>query len=402
MLIVACPCALILATPTAMVAAIGGLARRGILVRGASVLQLAAKVDTVVFDKTGTITEGRFEIVRIIALDRAENELLALAAPPNAASDHPWRASSWRRPRAAASPFPSAESAHVLPGRGVEAHDRRPQHRAPATPRLPRRSTASRHAESCSKRPMRLGATAVWVADGDRLAGAILLRDRIREGVGSLHQRSARARTSAARSCSPATAAAPPKPSRARSASPKSKPTCCPSRSSSASGNWHPQGRTVGMVGDGINDAPALAAATVGIAVAGASDITAEAADVVYLPHSLEKLPQFFSTSAAAPWPPPGRTSSCSPALLNLAAVLLAATGNRGPDRRRAHPPALFVLRDDELAAAAARGAARQPVALSRLAAPARPPLAERIELRATACASDRLAAPPRNSSSPR
>src|SRR5437868_11644484 len=78
-LIVACPCALILATPTAMVAAIGGLARRGILVRGASVMQLAAKIDTVVFDKTGTITEGQFEIVRIIPLVGAEDDLLAVA-----------------------------------------------------------------------------------------------------------------------------------------------------------------------------------------------------------------------------------------------------------------------------------------------------------------------------------
>src|SRR5580704_4277203 len=68
-LIVACPCALILATPTAMVAAIGGLARRGILVRGGGVVQNLAKVDTAVFDKTGTVTEGRFEITKVIALD---------------------------------------------------------------------------------------------------------------------------------------------------------------------------------------------------------------------------------------------------------------------------------------------------------------------------------------------
>src|SRR6202790_5678318 len=73
-LIVACPCALILATPTAMVAAIGGLARRGILVRGGAVLQNAAKVDTAVFDKTGTVTEGRFEVTRIIVVDREEDE----------------------------------------------------------------------------------------------------------------------------------------------------------------------------------------------------------------------------------------------------------------------------------------------------------------------------------------
>src|SRR5207302_3799397 len=85
-LIVACPCALILATPTAMVAAIGGLARRGILVRGASVLQSAAKVDTVVFDKTGTITEGQFAVLRILPVKGSEEEVLALAAVAERAS----------------------------------------------------------------------------------------------------------------------------------------------------------------------------------------------------------------------------------------------------------------------------------------------------------------------------
>lgn len=117
-LIVACPCALILATPTAMVAAIGGLARRGILVRGGNVLQQAAQVDTVVFDKTGTVTEGRFEIVRILPLDRDEDALLALAAAAERASDHMLARviveEAARRGLAVAEP----EEARVLPGRG--------------------------------------------------------------------------------------------------------------------------------------------------------------------------------------------------------------------------------------------------------------------------------------------
>src|SRR5206468_2980978 len=119
-LIVACPCALILATPTAMVAAIGGLARRGILVRSGSILELAAKVDTVIFDKTGTVTEGQFEIIRIIALDRDEDDLLGLAAAAERGSDHMLARVIVEQARLRKVRVPPAGDASVLPGRGAE------------------------------------------------------------------------------------------------------------------------------------------------------------------------------------------------------------------------------------------------------------------------------------------
>ena len=119
-LIVACPCALILATPTAMVAAIGGLARRGILVRGGGVLQNAARVDAVVFDKTGTVTEGRFEIAKVIPLGRTEEEVLALAAACERGSDHALARVIVNEARRRGLPVAEPDNARVIPGRGVE------------------------------------------------------------------------------------------------------------------------------------------------------------------------------------------------------------------------------------------------------------------------------------------
>jgi len=326
-LIVACPCALILATPTAMVAAIGGLARRGILVRGASVLQIAAKVDTVVFDKTGTITEGRFEIVRLIALDRTENELVALAAAAERASDHPLARVIVDEAQHRRLSLPPLEGATVLPGRGVEARNNR--HRV-------RVGNAAFVAEDGAAPPAQiaeqadaLGATAIWVSEGERIAGALLLRDRLREGVpactealrelkiGTLVMLTGdrrRAAEAIAREAGIGDVAA----------------DLLPEQKLDRIRHLMHGGRTVGMVGDGINDAPALAAASVGIAVTGASDITAEAADVVYLPHSLESLPKVFSVgrqAVATAW----QNIILFAGIVNLAAVILAATGRLGP-----------------------------------------------------------------------
>jgi Cu+-exporting ATPase len=326
-LIVACPCALILATPTAMVAAIGGLARRGILVRGGAVLQNAARVDTAVFDKTGTVTEGRFEIVKLIALDREEDKLLALAAAAERGSEH---ALAWvivEESRRRGLDVPQPEEARVLPGRGVECTLGGRTIRAGSAAYLAEHGILQ--TESLREEADRMGATAVLVADGGQLAGAILLRDRIREGIGEavgqlqrmgithlvmLTGDRRRAADVIAREIGIDNVEA----------------ELLPEQKLDRVRQLTSRGRTVAMLGDGINDAPGLAAASVGIAVGGASDIAAEAADVVYMPHSLDGLPLLFEVSQRAM-----HTAWLNIVLfagaLNLLAVLACAFGKLGP-----------------------------------------------------------------------
>jgi Cu+-exporting ATPase len=325
-LIVACPCALILATPTAMVAAIGGLARRGILVRGADVLQRAAAVDTVVFDKTGTITEGVFEIVDIIALDRSPDNLLALAASAEAASSHPLARIIVEEAHRRKLPVPLAEAARVVPGRGVECTVGGLKVRAGNGPFL---EEAGIDSTALLERADRAGATAVSIATGRTLAGAILLRDRLREGVDAAVEGLAGGGITQIRMLTG---------DRQRAAEviarqagiPGVEAGLTPPQKAERVGELRRQNRTVAMIGDGINDAPALAGASVGIAVAGAADITAEAAGVVYMPHSLAAIPVFFETSrraVATAW----QNIILFAGVVNLAAVLCAATGTVGP-----------------------------------------------------------------------
>jgi HflK protein len=325
-LIVACPCALILATPTAMVAAIGGLARRGILVRGAAVLQRAAKVDVMVFDKTGTITEGRFEIVRVIA-SRAADDLLALAASAERVSDHPIA----RIIVAAAEHLPGSrrlpDSAEVKPGRGVECRFDRRIVRVGNVQFLAEAGVAG--TDEIVAQADRIGATAVLVSEDGNLAGGILLRDRLREGIRACTEGfEALGITCLVMLTGDRRRAAE---AIAREAGiDRVEAELLPERKVEIVRDLEAANHVAAMVGDGINDAPALAAASIGIAVAGASDITAEAADVVYLPHSLEKLPKIIEVSrraVATAW----QNIILFAGALNIAAVICAATGVFGP-----------------------------------------------------------------------
>ncbi|HET8547678.1 MAG TPA: FtsH protease activity modulator HflK [Bryobacteraceae bacterium] len=326
-LIVACPCALILATPAAMVAAIGGLARRGILVRGGSVIEAAAKVDGIIFDKTGTLTEGRFAIIDIVAEHRSEDELLALAAAAESASDHVLARVIVEEARRRGLPILAGSDARVLPGRGAECVLDGVAVRAGNAAYLA--ENGIRGIESAVERADSYGATAVLIACGDRLAGAIFLRDRVREGaaqaVRSLEQLNIaplamltgdrrRAAEAIARETGIAHVEA----------------ELLPEDKLSRVRAHAQRGRRIAMVGDGINDAPSLSSAGVGIAVSGAADITAEAADVVYLGHSLERLPKLFQVSRQAVtivW----QNIIVFAGAINLFSVGLAYSGAIGP-----------------------------------------------------------------------
>jgi Cu+-exporting ATPase len=330
-LIVACPCALILATPTAMVAAIGGLARRGILVRGAAIMQLAAKIDTAVFDKTGTITEGKFEIVSILALDRDEAELLAVAAAAEKSSDHPLAQVIVEEASRRLVPTYDPLEAHVVPGRGVECYLAGRRIRAGNSSFLAEAGITGSQSgvQSVLDTADRLGATAILISDGDHLAGAILLRDRLRagvieasEGLDALDIKTRIMLTGDRRRAAEVIAR--------EACIPEVEAELLPEQKLDRIRQLQSQGRHVAMIGDGINDAPALAAANVGIAVAGASDITAEAADVVYLPHSLERLPKLFEVSRKAvqtAW----QNIFLFAGAVNAIAVILCATGKLTP-----------------------------------------------------------------------
>ncbi|MBL8220699.1 MAG: heavy metal translocating P-type ATPase, partial [Bryobacterales bacterium] len=327
-LLVGCPCALILATPTAMVAAMGGLARRGILVRGGAIIQQAAKVDAIVFDKTGTITEGKFEIIRVIANDRGEDDVLQLAAIAERGSDHVLARVIVDAARARNLPLPAVDDARVLPGRGVECTCNGRNLRAGNAAFLAEHGISETAA--FLDQADQLGATAVLVAEDSHLVGAILLRDRIRQGAKkAIHQidhhldihhvvmltgdRRRAAEVFAKELLIPHVEA-----------------ELLPEQKLDRIRHLASHGHTVAMIGDGINDAPALAAAHVGVAVKGASDITAEAADVVYMPESLDKLAKLFEVSRRAmaiTW----QNIIIFAGIVNFTAVIACATGILGP-----------------------------------------------------------------------
>ena len=272
--VIACPDALALATPTAITVGVGRAARAGVLFKNATVLEAAARVDTVVFDKTGTLAD----VVPDAGVDEAE--VLRLAAAADAQSEHPLAAALVAGAAARAIPVATAHGFEAIPGYGVRASvdgrsvlvgNRKLLERERVAPRLAERAEQLRSE----------GKTVLYVAAQGRLLGLLAVADRIRPGapaaVARLHGLGVRVVLLTGDSRVTAEAVA-------RSLGIADvRAEVLPGDKATEVRRLEAGGAHVAMVGDGVNDAPALAAASVGIAIGAGTDVAIETAGVVLM-----------------------------------------------------------------------------------------------------------------------
>ncbi len=284
-LVIACPCALGLATPTAILAGTGRAAEDLILIRSAPGLEQTGKVDTIVFDKTGTLTEGRPRVVDVRwAKDCDPKMTLARIAAAEAGSTHPLAAALIAYAEEQTAPRAEVEAFSEYPGEGVEATVVNAGH---AAEKILVGSGAFLKARGISFpdawRDLESTADGLFFAAiGGQLAAAIRVSDPIRaSSLAALTLlRSMNIHTVMATGDREATARA----VATRLAIDDVRSGVLPAGKVALVQELRAAGRRVAMVGDGINDAPALAAADVGIAVGGGTDVAMDAADVV-IPH---------------------------------------------------------------------------------------------------------------------
>jgi Cu+-exporting ATPase len=300
-LVVACPCALILATPAAIIAALGRLAGTGVLLKGGSALERLAAVTVFAFDKTGTITEGRLELGDVHPLGNiAPDELLRLAATAEQKSEHPLARVILQAAQAKHAALDAVESFQAHPGAGVAAQT------SHGTLFVGTRRLLEERGIVVPPEGVQLleildakGQTALLVAHNGKVLGAIGARDRERpEAAGVLADLRALGIQPIVLLTGDRMAAA--KAVAADLAFDDIQAELLPEQKAEYLATLQASQRKVAMVGDGINDAPALARADVGLAIGGTgADIAAEAGDVVFMGDPLRSLPMLVRLARA-------------------------------------------------------------------------------------------------------
>lgn len=279
LLLIGCPCALVISVPASIASALSSGSRRGLLMKGGAVIEAAARITDVAFDKTGTLTHGRPRVTDLVPLGGTEAEVLSLAAAVETGSSHPLATAILARAQADGAPSLPASAARALPGKGAEAVIGG----EPAWVGSPRFAGASGvmndEVGHIAARLEDEGKTVVAVFRPDRLIGLIALRDEPREdaaeavrqlqtlGIRSVMLTGDNARTAAAI---------------AGHVGIQHRAELMPEDKVAAIREMVANGRVL-MVGDGINDAPALASAHVGVAMGSGTDVALETADAAIL-----------------------------------------------------------------------------------------------------------------------
>jgi Zn2+/Cd2+-exporting ATPase len=318
-LLIACPCALVISTPAAIASGLATATRRGLLIKGGAALETLGKVATVAFDKTGTLTHGRPQVTDIVAVVGGQDDVLAKAASVERQSSHPLGRALADAARARALALPSCFGGAVaVPGKAVTARLKggfasvgSPRFAAEQTPIVPDIADRIVALE-------REGKTVVVLLAGKAIEGLIALRDEPRDdaaaGVNHLTDRGIAAVMLTGDNARTAGAIA-------RRLGLEARAELLPDAKLAEIARLKQAG-PVAMVGDGINDAPALAAASVGIAMGAGTDVALETADAALLKNRVTGIAEMIALSRATL----GNIRQNIAIALGLKAVFLATT----------------------------------------------------------------------------
>ena len=281
-LIIACPCALGLATPTAIMVGTGRGAENGILIKGGASLETAHKIDTIVLDKTGTITKGEPALTDVVTADNFnENELLGLVASAEKLSEHPLAAAIVRGAEDRNLPFVKVENFNALEGRGITAKVSGKDLLLGNLRLMNEQNIALNGAEATVEKLASEGKTPMFAAIDGKFAGIIAVADTIKpeskSAIESLQKLGLEVVMMTGDNKRTAEAVA------AQVGIKRVLAEVLPEGKSDEIKRLQSEKKIVGMVGDGINDAPALAQADVGIAIGTGTDVAIEASDITLI-----------------------------------------------------------------------------------------------------------------------
>lgn len=295
-LVIACPCALGLATPTAIMVGTGKGAENGVLIKSGTALETAHQVETIVFDKTGTITEGKPKVTDIVVLDGiTQDELLILTASAEKGSEHPLGEAIVRAAEEREGTFKKNDSFMAIPGHGIEVGIEGKTILAGNRKLMNDRNISLEDLEKASDRLAEEGKTPMYVAIDNKIAGIIAVADTVKENskkaIERLHSMGIQVAMITG--------------DNRRTAEAIAKQVnidivlaeVLPEDKANEVKKLQAQGKKVAMVGDGINDAPALAQADVGIAIGSGTDVAMESADIVLMRSDLMDVPTAIQLS---------------------------------------------------------------------------------------------------------